>query len=360
MTIDRFIKIDEEGYFQFDENRVTDLELGQKLLANIERIPTSAFITQLNNTPAYCEPFDFPYVVEMVFRHSDSRKWTAILPYNHKISFNVENLRVDDWDRFIGVSDDEKRIPFVFSRKAQMEFFNLVDQFDDDGVTMDDTRIPIPYWLQLKPQSDSLQEDEKNLSNKKFWDSIYRSEDPPGWELNDSAKPLKEVLPQLKLLKSNIAVLGSGSGNDAAYFASHGHIVTGFDFSDEAIHQSHQKYGNIKNLTFEKADIFSLPDKFWGQFDVVFDHTCFCAIDPLRRNELVNVWRQLLKDDGHLLGIFFTMDRPLGPPFGTTEWELQKRLDGRFRPLYWTRWRSSIVKRQGLETVIYAKKEGAQ
>ena len=100
---------------------MTDLELGQKLLANIERIPTSAFITQLNNTPAYCEPFDFPYVVEMVFVIVIAGNGQQYFHITIKFRFNVENLRVDDWDRFIGVSDDEKE-SHLFSRKAQMGF----------------------------------------------------------------------------------------------------------------------------------------------------------------------------------------------------------------------------------------------
>jgi SAM-dependent methyltransferase len=105
-----------------------------------------------------------------------------------------------------------------------------------------------------------------------------------------------------------------------------------------------------------QADIFHLPAEMTGAFDMVFEHTCYCAISPSRRNELVRVWRRVLTEGGHVLGVFFTMDRPNGPPYGGSEWELRSRLGKTFRLLFWTRLRDSVSSRLGQELLVYAQK----
>ena len=157
-----------------------------------------------------------------------------------------------------------------------------------------------------------------------------------------------------------IAVLGAGRGHDAAFLAQQGHLVTAIDISPEAIQFSKSIYGSVPNLTFLEADIFNLPSSLKNSFDLVFEHTCYCAIPPSRRNELVKVWRQLLTEDGHVLGVFFAMDKRFGPPFGGSEWELRQRFKNHFDFVYWTRWRRSLPRRIGHEIVIYMKKKGSQ
>ena len=155
--------------------------------------------------------------------------------------------------------------------------------------------------------------------------------------------------------------MGAGAGDDAAYFADLGHLVTAVDFSDEALARARAKHGDRPGLRFIKADAFHLPPSLategtTGAFDLIVEHTFYCAIDPCRRNELVSIWRRCLAEGGHLLAVFFTMDKAQGPPFGGSEWELRARLQGAFRPLYWFRSRNSHETRVGQETLIYPEK----
>ena len=188
-----------------------------------------------------------------------------------------------------------------------------------------------------------------------FWTNIYRTE-TPRWELEAPSHALPSLVPRLKLQRCRVCVAGAGSGNDAAWFAEQGHIVTAIDFSEEAITRAKAKYGHIPNLKFLQADVFNLPAEMHGSFDIVFEHTLYCAITPSRRTELVSVWRKLLTDQGYLMGVFFAFDKPHGPPFGGSEWELRARLNKRFQPLYWTRLRDSRPNRLGHEVFIYAQK----
>jgi SAM-dependent methyltransferase len=151
-------------------------------------------------------------------------------------------------------------------------------------------------------------------------------------------------------------VMGCGSGHDAAYFARLGHVVTAVDISEEAVQRARANYGDLENLKVLQADAFHLPDEFKARFDLVFEHTCYCAISPERRNELVKVWRRALVPGGDLLGVFFVNEMRSGPPFGGSEWELRERLKADFNFLFWTRWRHSLEKRKSKELVIYAKR----
>jgi SAM-dependent methyltransferase len=152
-------------------------------------------------------------------------------------------------------------------------------------------------------------------------------------------------------------VLGCGRGHDAAHLAQLGHIVTAIDSSEVAIEQACKLYGDIKNLAFIQADALQLPENLHNSFDLVFEHTLYCAIDPKDRNRLVRSWRQCLTPDGYLLGIFFAVETPLGPPFGGSEWEIETRLGDSFKSIYWTRWKKSNLKRIGTELIVYAQKK---
>lgn len=339
----KFIQIDEEGRFLNKGVRIDDETFGAELLKSMVKDQKNRFFVRSSDQWALVEAFDDPYVAEQV--SLDQKQWSLLLPYGVTIEFKLDTLGLDEWDRFHGHTDNG--IPFVFSRKAQATFFDLIDEFDDESITFDSKRFAISDWL-----VDDLEKDKEG-----FWTNIYQTEETPKFDLGKPAKGLTGSLPQLKLNKSRVAVIGAGKGHDAAHLAEQGHIVTAFDISAEAITEMKQRYGHFENLSFERSDIFSDYKNWIGHFDLVFEHTMYCAITPSRRNELVDVWRKILNEQGHVLGVFFAMDKRLGPPYGGSEWELRKRFEKDWRFLYWTRWRDSLPRRQGKEVVIYMNKK---
>lgn len=342
-TIDKYISVDEDGYFAFDAQRVDDETYGRKLQENLAADDKGRYTTELQGNKAWVEYFDAPLIAKHIALKNST---TAVidLAYNNKAEAGFDHLCVDEWDRFHGLTTGG--IAFVLSRQAQVEFFELLDEFDDDSVTIGGRKYSTPAWLEPFRDADKDQ----------FWTKIYQTEEP-GWELNGPTPVLKDILPQLKLSKSKVLVLGCGSGHDAAFLADAGHVVTAVDFSTEAIERAKKLYGSKENLTIIQADAFNLPAAWSGTFDLVLEHTCYCAVAPDRRNELVKVWRRMLNAHGHLLGIFFSMEKRRGPPFGGSEWEIRQRLRDGFQFLYWTRWHHSIENRRGREVVIYARKK---
>lgn len=343
---DRFLQIDEEGYFIANNLRVADAEYGQRLLKQFYLAEGGRTKCRVDDGEAWVEAFDEPFVGLDVTRGADG-VFTLVLPYGYSETFRLDTLSLDEWDRFHGTT--ERGIPFVLSRTAQSRFFELCDEFDDDSITVGGKRYAVGPWLIQHAQS----------GHQQFWDEIYRKEVPP-WELHKPHPAFTALVPKLKLTRSRVLVLGAGSGSDAAYFAEQGHIVTAVDFSAEAVTAAKAKYADLTNLRFMQSDIFNLPTSMNGQFDLIVEHTCYCAIDPTRRNELVRIWRRLLADNGHVLGVFFAIDKRSGPPFGGSEWEIRARLSKGFQPLYWLRWHQSVADRLGTELLVYAQKSSAR
>ena len=340
MSFDTYIAIDEFGYFVIDKEQITDPVIGRQLFENLNKDDRGRHLTKTNGQTALVECFDRPIVglqIEPVYKD----QWLIKTHYDVTYEFSLSHLKLDEWDRFIGFTTNG--FEFVLSESAHGDFFDLLDSYGDDEITFQGKVYPTPPYFQT----------EVDVNTDDFWNKIYQTE-VPRWELNEPAAPLKDILPQLKLPKSRIAVLGCGSGNDAAYFASQGHIVTAIDFSAEAISEGEKKYSQVKNLEFLQADIFDLDPTLFHQFDIVYEHTCYVAVNPDRRDELVKVWKKLLHNDGQFLAIFLLGNQTTHPPFASNEWELRQRLEKDFFHLYWTRWQRSIERRAGKELVVFS------
>lgn len=333
------LAIDEEGFPLFGELRVQDPEIGRELLLNLSKNDFGVYRTEADDKRYWVENFDAPLVVQ-----NFNSTGHLIFPYELELQFLPQTLSVDEWDRFHGSTQDG--ISWVFSRKAQAEFFNRLESFDDDSVTFNGETYEPEVWLQK----------ERAVRSSQFWTDLYQNQST-GWELQAPAPALVEMLPRMKWPRSRVLILGCGSGNDAAYFAEKGHVVTAVDFSEKALAEAQKKYSHLTNITWLQSDIFKLPPSFDNSFDIVFEHTCYCAIDPALRNELVKKWVQVLVPGGHLMAIFFVNDKMTGPPFGGSEWEVRERLRKKFQFNFWGRWRNSPEKRTGAELFVFAQKK---
>src|SRR5204863_4170732 len=75
-------------------------------------------------------------------------------------------------------------------------------------------------------------------------------------------------------------------------------------------------------------DLFNLPAAWRASFDWVWEHTCFCAIQPAQRPVYVESVFEMLRPGGQLLAIFYLdpgNDSPdEGPPFEVSIAELDR------------------------------------
>ena len=196
-----------------------------------------------------------------------------------------------------------------------------------------------------------------------FWEDLYaRARD--GWDLGRPNPVLGAHLARRPPPLGLVAVPGCGRGHDARLLARRGYRVVGFDFVPEiarAARDLAERDG--VEVTFEERDVFGLAAAYPGHFDGVWEYTCFCAIDPARRAEYVEVLAQILKPGGWLLACFFPMDPPgrsaSGPPFPVKAAEVRALLAERFDLVEDYVPSVSAEGRQGREWVVSARRRPA-
>lgn len=174
------------------------------------------------------------------------------------------------------------------------------------------------------------------------WDNCYRDGNTP-WDKGAAAPPLLEWLeaPEHRLTGA-VLVPGCGLGHDVRAIAAAGQSsrVVGLDISAAALVQARSTPAT-GGETYVQADLFALPPELRGCFDWVFEHTCFCAIDPLSRAAYVGAVAAALGPAGHLLAVFYLNpwnagEAPPpggGPPFPSTREELDGLFAGSFELL---------------------------
>jgi methyl halide transferase len=155
--------------------------------------------------------------------------------------------------------------------------------------------------------------------NPDFWEEKYQT-GSTRWDLAQPAPAFVHLLGSSDAPKpGRMAVLGTGRGHDALYFASQGFEVVGFDYAPSAIAAA-KTTAKERRLTaqFLQRDIFDLSQEFADSFDYILEHTCFCAISPTQRPAYVQLVHALLHPQGELIALFWAHARSGGPPFGST------------------------------------------
>lgn len=336
-----FLSIDEQGLILSGDSAIRDPIFGLKVLESLKIAEKGAIAATVDEQEYIIQAFDAPIVAQLIsLEHS---VWTIQTHYHFKTTFDLHSLTLDEWDRFHGFTAEG--IPFVMTAQAQSQFFDFLDEYTDDSICFQGEWIEIEDWLP----------DTEEPSESEFWSQCYQNKDT-GWNLNQPAPALVDMLPRLKLPKSKVLVLGSGHGHDAAHFAEQGHLVTAVDFSAEAITAAKKLYGHYSNLQFVEKDIFELESSYHNSFDIIFEQACYCAVNPARRTELTKLWKKLLRENGQIIAVLFATEKRIGPPFGGSEWEIRQRLKKSFNFLFWGRWQTSLPNRMGRELFIFAQK----
>ena len=167
------------------------------------------------------------------------------------------------------------------------------------------------------------------------WSARYQLGETP-WEKG-------EPHPELPILMSahreviagaeRILVPGCGFGHDARLLnsATKGDVL-GLDLAEEPIAAARER-DPAPGLTWQMGDLF----EWEGCYDLVFEHTCFCAIPVEHRADYATTMSRLIPTGGHLLGIFFLNpdhEGEEGPPFGVTLDELKGFFGDHFELLW--------------------------
>jgi len=152
------------------------------------------------------------------------------------------------------------------------------------------------------------------------WESRYQQGDTP-WDKGAAHPALLEYL-ERNPLEGRGLVVGCGLGYDVRALAATGARVTGIDIAPSALRHA-ESFPKAGNEDYELADFFALPRGLRHRFDWVWEHTCFCAIEPSTRPAYLRGLLDALTPEGRLLAVFYLdPGGDGGPPFGVTVAEL--------------------------------------
>ena len=156
------------------------------------------------------------------------------------------------------------------------------------------------------------------------WEAAYRCGDTP-WEKGAAHPALVDFLKANERITGEILVPGCGSGHDVRALSNPDNHAVGIDLAPGAIERA-TAFPKVAGEEYHLADLLALPASWNRSFDLVFEHTCFCAIAPAMRERYVEAIVRLLKPGGKLLAIFFLNpdhDED-GPPYGVSREELHR------------------------------------
>ena len=193
-----------------------------------------------------------------------------------------------------------------------------------------------------------------------FWEDLYQT-NYDKWDLKEATPIFKKLATELPL--GRVCIIGCGRGYDAIEFAKKGFKVTAIDFAPSAI-SSLKNMANLMEVSLEiiRKNIFDLLPEYRNSFDYVLEQTCICAIHPSRRKEYETIVKGILKMGGHLVGLWFPLDKDLaeeGPPYGTSIEEVKSTFDPGWEIIKEEFSEYSIKPRKGREKLVVFKKIGS-
>ena len=186
------------------------------------------------------------------------------------------------------------------------------------------------------------------INEDRDWEALYQANDTC-WDHGEAAPGLVDYLGENSGLPPGQALVpGCGRGHDARALAKAGWSVTGLDIAPSSVPLA-ERLADEGGLPVDYRVGDFLSDELHQPFDLVFEHTLFCAILPARRDDYVQALRRWLKPGALYLAVNYMITDDNGePPFSTTTTELDERFGEPFELL--RRWTPrSYESREGKE-----------
>ena len=194
------------------------------------------------------------------------------------------------------------------------------------------------------------------------WEQHYVESFTP-WDKGEPSPGLVDFLGR-QSLQGRIVVPGCGMGHDVRAIAAGNPDaeVIGLDIAPTAVSRA-DGVSKVGGERFEVGDWFQTPEWLAGSCDWVWEHTCFCAIDPAWRNDYVDASVRVLKPEGKLLGVFYLdpydeehSEDSGEPPFGVKLAKLEEMFGSAYDILEsWTP-QNAYVGREGREQMLLMQK----
>jgi cyclopropane fatty-acyl-phospholipid synthase-like methyltransferase len=143
------------------------------------------------------------------------------------------------------------------------------------------------------------------VPDRNTFETAYTGQAP--WDIGRPQKALLEVADRIT---GSVLDAGCGTGENALFFASRGHKVTGIDFLEEPITRARRKATERGlSATFSVVDALALKD-LPEVFDSVIDSGLFHVFSDDDRKRYVEGLATVLKPGGRLFLLCFSDEEP--------------------------------------------------
>lgn len=165
-----------------------------------------------------------------------------------------------------------------------------------------------------------------------IWEERYQAENF-GWDAGTFTPALNEWCELQEGRFSNVAAVGVGTGYDLIPLSSVSQNLVALDIAATA----KRRFDEIvkSKLDEEAKTQFLLEDFFEYRpeqpFDLIWDYTFLCAIDPSQREAWAATMGRLIKKGGTLLALIFpVVEKDDGPPFALVPYSVHRLLADNF------------------------------
>ncbi|WKD85531.1 Thiopurine S-methyltransferase [Polaribacter huanghezhanensis] len=190
--------------------------------------------------------------------------------------------------------------------------------------------------------------------NEIFWENKYKA-NKIGWDLGEISPPLKAYIDQLTNKNLKILIPGGGNSHEAVYLFKKGFKnVFVVDLSKIPLENIQKRIPDFPPEQLIHGNFFDLNN----HFDLILEQTFFCAIDPNLRSNYAVKMKELLLENGKLVGLLF--DAKLNddhPPFGGSKEEYLNYFKPHFDILTTENCYNSIQSRVGMELFFIVQKK---
>lgn len=190
------------------------------------------------------------------------------------------------------------------------------------------------------------------------WQEAWAEQRTP-WDAGQSPPVLEELVAEDTLPDGRALVPGCGSGYDVLTLASTTRSVMGLDLADGA----RERFESLRaqhgipptQASVRTGDFFELSPA--EPFDLVWDYTFLCAIEPEMRRAWVEKMHEVLSADGELVTLIFPVrsidelppEDADGPPYPMHPELVQELVEPRFERIELREVTNSNEGREGME-----------
>jgi len=185
--------------------------------------------------------------------------------------------------------------------------------------------------------------------NSELWNKRYHNNDI-AWDIGHISTPLKEYFDQIENKDLKILIPGCGNAYEAEYLIQLGFKnVFLIDWAQKALDEFQNRNPEFMSKHLICGDFFEHK----GAYDLIIEQTFFCAINPSLREDYILQIKNLLIEDGKLVGLLFN-DKLYSnrPPFGGKKSDYLKLFSKHFQQVSMEKAYNSIAPRKGRELFI--------